>query len=322
MHRRYFLKLLGTTALGAIALHQWPIALQAKPAPFPVYLTFDDGPTTDFPIRVEIAGPTIDALDVLKAEQVQATFFLHGRSINDWEGMVIARMVNEGHAVGNHLWQHGGVTTKFDPMVTEMAMLYLRTELRIREMLQGADEDAYNKYVTQPKLFRRPGGGNHLVNFLDPANFGRLQGSPYLKEYKEQLNWLKGVYDYSGWHINGGDGIVDKAIRPDTVAEMTAWIVKGGYGYRGVDAYLCAEGKGAAQSAPRRAVEATAGLIILLHDADRVTVDALPQIIRELRERGAEFRALPRPQDIPNARTVGIGYAPTPDPSGALCEMG
>jgi hypothetical protein len=51
-----------------------------------------------------------------------------------------------------------------------------------------------------------------------------------------------------------------------------------------------------------------------------VTVAALPQIIRELRDRGAEFRALPRSQDKPNARTVGIGYAPTPDPNGAQCE--
>jgi peptidoglycan/xylan/chitin deacetylase (PgdA/CDA1 family) len=320
MHRRHFLKLLCTTTLGPIALHQWPISLQAnsvvKPASFPIYLTFDDGPTTDFPIRVEITGPTIDALDVLKEEQVQATFFLNGRAINDWEGMIIARMVNEGHAVGNHLWQHGGATTRDDPMVTVMAMHYIRTEMRIREVLQGADEDAYNKYITMPKLFRRPGGGNHLINFLDPANFGRLQGSPYLKDYREQLNWLKGVYDYSGWHINGGDGIVDKAIRPDTAAEMTAWVVKGGYGYRGVDAYLCT----GAGSAARRAVEAAAGLIILLHDADPVTVAALPQIIRELRDRGAEFRALPRSQDKPNARTVGIGYAPTPDPNGAQCD--
>jgi peptidoglycan/xylan/chitin deacetylase (PgdA/CDA1 family) len=316
MHRRHFLKLLGTTTLGAIALQQWPISLNAKPAPFPVYLTFDDGPTTDFPIRVELTGPTIDTLDVLKTEQVQATFFLHGRAINDWEGMIIARMVNEGHAVGNHLWQQGGTTTREDPMVTVMAKQYIRTELRIREVLQGADEDAHKKYIALPKLFRRPGGGNHLVNFLDLANFGRLQGSPYLEEYKEQLHWLKGVYDYSGWHVNSGDGIVDNAIRPDTVAEMAAWVVKGGYGYRGVDAYLCT-GTG---SSARRAVEAATGLIILLHDADRVTVEALPKIIRELRERGAEFHALPRPQDKPNARTVGIGYAPTPDPNGTPCE--
>ena len=57
-----------------------------------------------------------------------------------------------------------------------------------------------------------------------------------------------------------------------------------------------------------------------MHDADKVTDDALPQIIDELKNRGAEFHSLPRPQDQPNTKTVGIGYAPTLDPEGVACE--
>jgi hypothetical protein len=50
-----------------------------------------------------------------------------------------------------------------------------------------------------------------------------------------------------------------------------------------------------------------------------VTDDALLEIIDQLRERGAEFHSLPRPQDKPNSKTVGIGYLPTPDPGGVPC---
>src|SRR5882672_7381622 len=117
MRRRDFLKF-GALAAGFALLREWPV--RAATAPFPVYLTFDDGPTT-FRDRT---GPTTNVLDTLKAEQIPATFFLHGRAINRWEGPVIVRMLAEGHAVGNHLWQQGGNTTKENPTLPYMARQY------------------------------------------------------------------------------------------------------------------------------------------------------------------------------------------------------
>ncbi len=306
MRRRDFLKLT-TLAAGLALLKQWPA--RASAAPFPVYLTFDDGPTT----YRDRTGPTTTVLDILKSEQIPATFFLHGRAINRWEGPVIARMIAEGHSVGNHLWQQGGNTVKDKSSLPFLAKQYILTEWRIRSILKGTDEDVYTKYMAQPRLYRRPGGNNGLTGFLDPQKFEILQGSPYLRLYRDKLDWLKEVYDYSGWHVNGGDGITNMKIQPDTVAKMVPWIIKGGFGYQGVDHYLCTGTPG------RRSFEAEGGLILLLHDADKVTDDALPSIILELRARGAEFHALPRPQDKPNTKTVGIGYLPTPDPDGVQC---
>jgi peptidoglycan/xylan/chitin deacetylase (PgdA/CDA1 family) len=306
LRRRDFLRLSALIA-GYALLRHWPA--QAEVEPFPVYLTFDDGPTT---FR-NLTGPTTTVLDILKAEKIPATFFLHGRAINHWEGPIIARMVTDGHSVGNHLWQQGGNTVRDHPRLPFMAKQYILTEWRIRNILKATDEDVYARYLAQPKLYRRPGGSNSLNGFLDPTKFGVLQGSPYLRLYRDKLAWLDGVYDYSGWHVNGGDGIRNRKIQPDTVTKMVPWIIKGGFGYQGVDSYLCAG------TPARRSLEAEAGLIILLHDADKVTDDALPSIILELRARGAEFRALPRPQDRPNTRTVGIGYLPTPDPEGVEC---
>jgi hypothetical protein len=64
-----------------------------------------------------------------------------------------------------------------------------------------------------------------------------------------------------------------------------------------------------------RSKEVDAGLIILMHDADKNTDIMLPKLIQTLRDLGAQFSPLPRPGDMPNTKTVGIGYEPTYQPT-------
>lgn len=60
-----------------------------------IALTFDDGP-----------GPyTEKLLHELARAEVHATFFLVGRNVAARPG-VVARIVADGHAVGNHTWDH------------------------------------------------------------------------------------------------------------------------------------------------------------------------------------------------------------------------
>lgn len=61
-----------------------------------IYLTFDAGYEN---------GYTAQILDVLKAHQVPAAFFLVGNYLEQNEDLV-RRMVDEGHTVGNHTWNH------------------------------------------------------------------------------------------------------------------------------------------------------------------------------------------------------------------------
>ena len=63
------------------------------------YLTFDDGPST----RV-----TSEVLDVLKEHNVKATFFVLGSMLEKSEDsrLALMRMVEEGHAIGNHGYCH------------------------------------------------------------------------------------------------------------------------------------------------------------------------------------------------------------------------
>ncbi len=61
-----------------------------------VALTYDDGPNPPYTDRI---------LDVLKKENVRATFFVVGRAIQE-HPQTLRRILHEGHAIGNHTWDH------------------------------------------------------------------------------------------------------------------------------------------------------------------------------------------------------------------------
>ena len=61
-----------------------------------IYLTFDDGPIPEL---------TIWVLDVLKQNNVKATFFCVGENITK-NPEIFQRIIDEGHKVGNHTYNH------------------------------------------------------------------------------------------------------------------------------------------------------------------------------------------------------------------------
>ena len=69
---------------------------QGAGAPHQVALTFDDGPDPEW---------TPQVLDILKAANVKAAFFLVGANAEKYPGLV-RRIVAEGHEIGNHTYYH------------------------------------------------------------------------------------------------------------------------------------------------------------------------------------------------------------------------
>jgi peptidoglycan-N-acetylglucosamine deacetylase len=65
------------------------------------YLTFDDGPMYPNTERV---------LEILADFEVAATFFMVGQNV-DANTELAARVIQEGHAVGNHSYSHPDLTT-------------------------------------------------------------------------------------------------------------------------------------------------------------------------------------------------------------------
>lgn len=70
----------------------WSISTEEKD----LYLTFDDGPTS---------GVTDQVLDLLKHHHALATFFCVGYNVESHRDL-FDRIIAEGHAVGNHTYDH------------------------------------------------------------------------------------------------------------------------------------------------------------------------------------------------------------------------
>lgn len=61
-----------------------------------LYLSFDDGP---------VPGPTEFVLDTLAKSNIKATFFCIGDNVKKYPN-VFSRIIDGGHAVGNHTFNH------------------------------------------------------------------------------------------------------------------------------------------------------------------------------------------------------------------------
>ena len=78
-----------------------------------IWLTFDDGPS-----------PTVTPwiLEILKEEKIKATFFLIGKEIEK-EPSLLEKIINEGHAIGNHTYSHpNGLLTKTKEYINNIHM--------------------------------------------------------------------------------------------------------------------------------------------------------------------------------------------------------
>lgn len=99
-----------------------------------VYLTFDNGYE---------AGYTEKILDVLKENDVKATFFITAHYLNT-QPELVQRMVNEGHIIGNHTVNHYSMPDIDDN--------------KIREEVMNMHTAIYEKIGYEMKYIRPPKG--------------------------------------------------------------------------------------------------------------------------------------------------------------------
>lgn len=103
------------------------------PGPY-VAITFDDGPHPQNTPRL---------LDILKERGIKATFYLVGQNVAEYPE-IVARMVAEGHEVGNHSWSH--------PFFTKMS------ESAVRSQLQRTHDAIVQASGVAPTTLRPPYG--------------------------------------------------------------------------------------------------------------------------------------------------------------------
>lgn len=148
------------------------------------YLTFDDGPSP----RTE------EILDILKEYQVPATFFVIGNDSSFGRSMY-RRMVEEGHALGNHTYTHN----------------YSRVYQSPRDFMEDLYrlEDFLAEVVgVRPDIMRFP-GGSRSASALEVAGYDVIGDIiPRLQEEG---------YTYFDWNVSAGDSASPPPSREELV---------------------------------------------------------------------------------------------------------
>ena len=128
-----------------------------------VFLTFDDGPSKSV---------TIPILDILKQNNVKATFFVLGSNAERYPE-IVKRAYQEGHYIANHSFTHvySNIYSSPQAVLDE----YNRTETAIKNAI---GDQTYNS-----RVFRFPGGTSggkyanikaEAVNLLNQNNVAHL----------------------------------------------------------------------------------------------------------------------------------------------------
>ena len=132
-----------------------------------VYLTFDDGPSSN----------TSEILDLLAEYQVKATFFVIGKT-DEQSQELYRRIVEEGHSIGMHSYSH------------DYKQIY-KSQKAFETDYKQIKKLIYDTTGVMTDLYRFPGGSGNTVSGADMSIFIRFLG-------KEKVNY----YD---WNVASGD---------------------------------------------------------------------------------------------------------------------
>lgn len=135
-----------------------------------VYLTFDDGPSKN----------TKKVLDVLKENEVHATFFLIGSSITDDKVEIVNRAISEGNAIGIHTYSH------------KQKEIYASANAYLEDFKKAYDK-IYEVTGFKTKIFRFPwGSANNALGRIEKDVIYELEAEGF---------------QYYDWNVSAEDSI-------------------------------------------------------------------------------------------------------------------
>ena len=135
-----------------------------------IYLTFDDGPSTSITPKV---------LDILKAKNVKATFFI--LNYDSAGEKLVKRAYAEGHTIAIHGYSH-----QYSE-IYKSEDAYMKNITKLQEKIK--DSTGYNATIT-----RFPGGSSNTVSRFNKGIMTRLTKLVVSKGYK-----------YFDWNVSSGD---------------------------------------------------------------------------------------------------------------------
>lgn len=179
-----------------------------------IALTFDDGPSL---------RDTGTLLDLLKAEDIKATFFVLGNQIAAGRESFVKRAFAEGHEIGNHTYSH--------KTVKKLSAGEVRKEFsQANDLIEGITG-------VKPVIARPPTGAYDDTTIAVSKELGMTL-----------VNWSYQSCP-EDWNHRG---------EPDYIADFVIEKARNGH-------------------------------IVLLHDTNSTTVEAMPKMIKGLKEKGFRF---------------------------------
>ncbi len=190
------------------------------------YLTFDDGPSKS-------VTPLI--LDLLKQENVKATFFVLGARAK-LNPEILKREYNEGHYIANHGYSHvyGDIYSSPQAVLDE----YNRARDTVREIL-GTDYDGH--------LFRFPGGSTggkykdikkEAKNLLNDNNIAYIDWNS-LSSDAAGANTKEAIIDNTKESVGNKNSVVilmhdagDKILTYEALPEIISYLREQGYTFK------------------------------------------------------------------------------------------
>jgi len=136
--------------------------------PKKIALTFDDGPDPEW---------TPQILDILKAKQVRATFFVIGSNMEAHPGLV-QRILADGHDVGNHTYTH--------PNLADTPLAAVRLELNATQRLFEALTGRSMRLLRPPYLGdAEPSDADEIVPIVEAQKLGYITVGTHV----DTLDW-------------------------------------------------------------------------------------------------------------------------------------
>ncbi len=211
-----------------------------------IYLTFDDGP---------IPNVTEWVLDLLKKENIKATFFCIGENIKK-NPEIFKRIINEGHAIGNHTFNHlNGWKTNTNEYIENFELCREMMEDGSGKMEDGRwmMEDGNTKFQTEHLILKTQ------YSTLK-TEYSKLFRPPYGKVKPSQASEIRNKgYKIIMWDVLSYD--FNKTITQENCLDNVLR-------------------------------NTTSGSIIVFHDSLKAQKNmqyALPKAIQKLKEKGFDF---------------------------------
>ena len=128
-----------------------------------IALTFDDGPHPRY---------TRQILEILKKEDIKATFFVVGENIKYYDEGIVADIINDGHELGNHTYNHEH--TK------------VMNETDFYNDVKACHELVKTRYGYEMKIFRPPEGyiDEKVKNIASELNYSIIIWSIDTKDWE------------------------------------------------------------------------------------------------------------------------------------------